>query len=397
MNTLLRRAREIRVRDQLPFDPETGLHGRKSFLIRLSEERERTRRTGSPFCLLIADIDRFAKALRGESNQKAYRGFHRRLVQALVSNSRKTDIKGWFDQNEVGIILPGTAIAGALKYREKVLHRIEKEWKGIQESQLEEFIRILSFGDAETSQDGSNPDRNGRVEDPNTSKDSRLHEAIFSASNSTIERAAKRMIDIVGSLMGLGVASIPMLVVAVLLNLTSSGPVLFRQERVGFLGRRFVLLKFRSMVANADPTIHKTYVSNLINGKNENVNRGTREKPFYKQTHDPRVTPIGRVIRKFSLDELPQLFNVLRGDMSLVGPRPPIPYEVEHYKLWHTGRFFEVKPGVTGLWQVTARSRTSFDDMVRLDLHYANHWSLWLDLKIILKTFPALFSAHGAV
>jgi lipopolysaccharide/colanic/teichoic acid biosynthesis glycosyltransferase len=394
MIPLIRRMRTFRLREQPPLDRELGLYSRKHFLARLGEERDRTRRTGSPFSLLIADVERIARALAGQPKGKVLRRLHRDLVRNLLSGSRKTDIKGWFEQNEVGIILPGTAIAGALKYREKILHRIGKEWKGIQEGQLQEFIRILTFGDAETSQGGSAPDGSGKAEEPNTSKDYRLHEAIFSASNSATERAAKRMIDVVGALMGLGVASVPMLVVAALIKLTSAGPVMFRQERVGFLGRRFVLFKFRSMVANADPKIHESYVSNLINGKNENINRGTREKPFYKQTHDPRITPIGRMIRKFSLDELPQL---LRGEMSLVGPRPPIPYEVEHYKLWHTGRFFEVKPGLTGLWQVTARSRASFDDMVRLDLQYANHWSLWLDLKIILKTFPALFTAHGAV
>ncbi len=397
MIPLIRRVRAFRLREQPPFDRELGLYSRKHFLARLSEERERTRRTGSPFSLLIADIGRIAMALAGLLKGKAPRRLHRDLVRSLVSGSRKTDIKGWFEENEIGFILPGTAIDGAFKYREKMLHRIEKQWKGVQTDQLQEFIRTLSFGDAETPQGDSNPDRSGKAEEPDTSKDYRLHEAIFSASNSATQRAAKRMIDIVGSLIGLGVASIPMLVVAVLIKLTSSGPVVFCQERVGFLGRRFLIFKFRSMVANANPEIHKNYVSDLINGRKENINQGTPEEPFYKQNHDPRITPIGRIIRKFSLDELPQLFNVLRGDMSLVGPRPPIPYEVEQYKLWHTGRIFEVKPGVTGLWQVTARSRASFDDMVRLDLHYANHWSLWLDLKIILKTFPALFSAHGAV
>jgi lipopolysaccharide/colanic/teichoic acid biosynthesis glycosyltransferase len=111
---------------------------------------------------------------------------------------------------------------------------------------------------------------------------------------------------------------------------------------------------------------------------------------------DPRVTPIGHILRKTSLDELPQLFNILRGEMSLVGPRPPIPYEVEKYRLWHCGRVFEVKPGLTGLWQVSGRSRTNFDDMVRLDLRYADNSSLWLDIKIILKTFRAVLSTEGA-
>jgi lipopolysaccharide/colanic/teichoic acid biosynthesis glycosyltransferase len=150
------------------------------------------------------------------------------------------------------------------------------------------------------------------------------------------------------------------------------------------------------MVAGADQNLHRTYVIELINARHETINRGTEENPLYKITDDPRVTTLGRVLRKTSLDELPQLFNILKGEMSLVGPRPPIPYEVEHYKLWHYGRFVEVKPGLTGLWQVNGRSRTSFDDMVRLDLQYAENWSLWLDIKIMLKTLSALFKSEGA-
>ena len=178
--------------------------------------------------------------------------------------------------------------------------------------------------------------------------------------------------------------------------MTSSGPVLFRQERVGQYGKPFEFLKFRSMFANNDPAIHKAYVASLIEaGKNRQGETGEQQKCF-KIENDPRITPIGRFIRKTSLDELPQLINVLRGDMSIVGPRPPIPYEVEKYEIWHRRRVFEVKPGITGLWQVEGRSRTTFDEMVRLDLKYVQEWSVWMDIKILVKTPLAVLTAKGA-
>jgi lipopolysaccharide/colanic/teichoic acid biosynthesis glycosyltransferase len=135
----------------------------------------------------------------------------------------------------------------------------------------------------------------------------------------------------------------------------------------------------------------------LIKGEHEKINQGDEEKPLYKIKRDPRITRVGKIIRKTSIDELPQFFNVLKGEMSLVGPRPPIPYEVEKYKPWHLRRILEVKPGITGLWQVDGRSKTSFDDMVRLDLRYVQNWSLWLDIKILLKTIRAVVRQSGAV
>ena len=397
MTSLFRHLHKTWAKEERPFDPETGVYARKYFLARLTEERERTHRTGNPFCLLIADIDRMARGLSEDREGKAYRRFYRNVLQSLAANSRKTDIKGWFDENEIGIILPGTKMAGGLRYKEKMLDRIRKGLKGLEECELAGHVRIFCFGDSQESESGSTPpDAGTGTGTPNSPENSRLHEALFSARNSSFKCAAKRALDIAGCVAGLAVASVPMLLIGLLIKLTSPGPVLFRQERVGFLGRKFVLLKFRTMFVNADPAIHKAYVSNLINGMNEDVNGGTRDEPFYKITHDPRITPVGRILRKFSLDELPQLFNVLKGEMSLVGPRPPIPYEVDEYRLWHTGRVFEVKPGLTGPWQVKGRSRTDFDEMVRLDLYYADNWSLWLDLKLIVQTIPALYSAKGA-
>jgi len=149
------------------------------------------------------------------------------------------------------------------------------------------------------------------------------------------------------------------------------------------------------MYTNNDPKIHRDYVERFIAGKAKEA-RNQSGSVVYKIMNDPRVTPAGRWLRKLSLDELPQFWNVLRGDMSLVGPRPPVAYEFRVYDIWHRRRVLEVKPGVTGLWQVSGRSRTSFDDMVRLDLRYSQSWSLWLDLKILAATPRAVFTGDGA-
>jgi lipopolysaccharide/colanic/teichoic acid biosynthesis glycosyltransferase len=183
---------------------------------------------------------------------------------------------------------------------------------------------------------------------------------------------------------------------ALTIALTSKGPVLFRQQRLGEGGVPFVFYKFRSMRSEVDDRIHRDYVSNLIDGNLESVNQGKAARPLYKMVADPRVTPIGRIIRRTSIDELPQLLNVLKGEMSLVGPRPPIPYEVERYQPWHLQRILGIKPGITGLWQVQGRSRTCFDDMVRLDLQYIRRCSLALDIKILLKTVYVVLKCDGA-
>ena len=160
-------------------------------------------------------------------------------------------------------------------------------------------------------------------------------------------------------------------------------------------GRIFLCYKFRTMYADADDTVHREAYQKNIRGDAE-ANAGDSDRPvFGKVKDDDRVTPSGRWLRRSSLDELPQLFNVIKGDMSVVGPRPPIPYEVEGYELWHRKRL-DMKPGITGLWQVSGRNRLTFDEMVRADLYYIENWSLWLDLKIILLTLPAVWRGDGA-
>src|SRR5690242_461421 len=202
---------------------------------------------------------------------------------------------------------------------------------------------------------------------------------------------AKRILDILGSLFAIIIFSPLFISIAAAVKLTSKGPIFFRQERVGLGGRRFTFLKFRSMKCGSDPHIHQEYIRRFIAGKITEAPGGA-----FKIKNDPRLTRIGAFLRRTSLDELPQLFNVLKGDMSLVGPRPAIPYEIDLYQPWHRGRFLEVKPGITGLWQVVGRSRTTFDEMVRLDLQYAKQWSLWLDIKILLQTPRAVLSREGA-
>jgi exopolysaccharide biosynthesis polyprenyl glycosylphosphotransferase len=200
-------------------------------------------------------------------------------------------------------------------------------------------------------------------------------------------RYIKRTADMVMSGLGLLILSPSLLIIYLLIKLDSRGPALFRQERVGMDGRVFTLYKFRTMRLEADDEAHRQHMSQLINGKIAAQTDG--EVLYGKVEDDKRVTRVGRVLRRYSLDELPQLFNVLKGEMSVVGPRPPIPYEVEQYSDWHRNRL-DVKPGITGLWQVSGRNRLPFDKMVQLDIYYIENWSLWLDFKIILQTIPAI-------
>jgi exopolysaccharide biosynthesis polyprenyl glycosylphosphotransferase len=202
------------------------------------------------------------------------------------------------------------------------------------------------------------------------------------------QRALKRGMDLVVSIMVILLTWPFWILLALLIKLESRGPVLLKQERVGMDGKMFLMIKFRSMQYGADDSIHREVMAKMING--EEANQGTPEQPIYgKVKDDPRLTRIGSWMRRYSIDELPQFINVLLGQMSVVGPRPPLPYEVRLYKDWHRARF-HVKPGITGLWQVSGRNRLHFEEMVRLDIFYIENWSPWLDLKIMLKTIPVV-------
>jgi exopolysaccharide biosynthesis polyprenyl glycosylphosphotransferase len=239
------------------------------------------------------------------------------------------------------------------------------------------------------------PPRAANLLEPDASSVEPLPAALVgNGDRATVHEVLKRGVDLVGSLALLTVLSPLLLLIALLVKRRSPGPVFFRQERVGQQGRPFTILKFRTMRVDADDSIHRQFVTEFIKAGNRVEEPG--KSGLFKITNDPRITPIGRVLRKTSLDELPQLWNVVKGEMSLVGPRPLLSYEVEQYKPWHHRRTFAAKPGITGLWQVAGRSRTTFDEMVRLDIRYARNRSLWTDIKILLATPQVVIAGKGA-
>ena len=205
----------------------------------------------------------------------------------------------------------------------------------------------------------------------------------LSVQHKPIQTGLKRLIDIVASSIALFFLSPLLIGTAVAVKLDSRGPILFKQQRVGLHGRTFDMLKFRSMVRDAEDLRAK------LAAKNEQAG------PVFKMRHDPRITRVGRFIRKFSVDELPQLVNILRGDMSIVGPRPPIPSEVARYEAWQRRRL-SVRPGLTCVWQVSGRNEISFDEWMLLDMRYIDHWSLAQDIQLILKTVPVVLKGRGA-
>jgi exopolysaccharide biosynthesis polyprenyl glycosylphosphotransferase len=301
------------------------------------------------------------------------------FISTLQRNTRETDIKGWVNNRVIGLVLPDTDEKGLKKCIDKI------------ETSNRNLRYVLTSG--------TYPDHIfSRVLAENVNKPDLFPFDLDDAQRFRgLDLTLKRVIDILGSITGLTLFSPLMLATAVAIKVTSPGPAIFKQVRLGKKGIRFPVYKFRSMHVNTDDHVHREYVANLIKGNMESLNQGDPEKPLFKLKDDQRITSIGKIIRKLSIDELPQFWNVLRGEMSLVGPRPPLPYEVEKYEPWHLRRILEVKSGMTGLWQVDGRSKTSFDDMVRLDLKYALNWSLWLDIRILLKTVRAVVRPSGAL
>lgn len=343
-------------------------------------ERKRAERSGKPFFLMLLEGGAALHSLNGG------REIHRRLVSALRSCTRETDTVGWYKEHAaVGVIFTEVGAADQ-KIETAILAKVTRTLQvNLGSGEVDRLkISLCRY-----------PDEKEPIQ--------RIDEFAFYPDLQKINSASKaghivkRVIDIIGSALALVLLAPVFLIAALAIRLNSKGSVLFKQTRVGHHGIPFTFLKFRSMYVNNDHGIHKEYVSRFISGEDGVTHRdGNNRDVVYKITFDPRVTPVGRLLRKTSLDELPQLFNVLKGEMSLVGPRPPLGYEFERYDTWHRRRVLEAKPGITGLWQVNGRSRTSFDDMVRLDLRYATRWSLWLDLKILMQTPGAVFSGDGA-
>lgn len=341
------------------------------FLVQLEREMRRADRSKAPLSIV-----RFDSSSANRSEGAVAEGMSE-LVKLLNKHRRETDVLGYLGHDAIGVLLLDTDALGAEQYMKRVSGQVAD----------------LAF----TADTATYPHQ---IFNDLIAQDRDLQkfyvEEVGYFDHKGFHLAVKRMIDVVGALAGMVLLSPLLLVTALAVAVSSPGPIIFRQTRIGRHGSPFCFYKFRSMASNADDSVHRDYVTNLIQGNLETVNQGDAAKPVFKMKSDPRVTRIGRIIRKTSIDELPQLLNVLKGEMSLVGPRPPLPYEVEKYQSWHLRRVLEAKPGITGVWQVEGRSKVPFEDMVRMDLWYSRNWSLMLDLRILLKTVKVVFQCSGA-
>jgi lipopolysaccharide/colanic/teichoic acid biosynthesis glycosyltransferase len=353
----------------------------RAFRRMIAIERKRTERSKEPFLMMLLDAG-------SRQDSEVSTAVLESMAAALLAHSRETDVVGWYkEKTAVGVLFTGlegndkNSILSTILSRVKIMLRDELIFNRLNQVSIS-FHFFPDDWDHGDSESPSNPALYPDLMAPGNRRRSRLF--------------IKRMIDVAGSALALALAAPLLLAIAVAVKLSSKGPVLFRQTRVGQYGQCFMFFKFRSMYVNNDHQVHQKYVTELITSESGVQPSNRNGETVYKIKDDKRITRVGRILRRTSLDELPQLINVLRGEMSLVGPRPAIPYELAAYQTWHRRRVLEAKPGITGLWQVLGRSRVRFDEMVRLDLRYARSWSLWLDFKILLRTFSAVVKGTGA-
>jgi exopolysaccharide biosynthesis polyprenyl glycosylphosphotransferase len=351
-----------------------------AFVSMLYLERRRSERAQKRFVLMLVDVK--GAISDGQKNRTLSKVTH-----ALLSVTRETDIVGWYlEDNLIGVIGTEVGKAKPKTVQGRMLEKVRAAFiQALPAEKVSQITVSFHFFPEEWEEGGTDHSANITLyPDLSRREDSRR-----------FALGVKRTMDLVGSAAALVLLSPVFGAVALAIKLTSKGPALFKQERLGQYGKKFTVLKFRSMRTDCDARIHEEYVSQFIAGQANGASQNG-DKPVFKIQEDPRVTRLGKFLRKTSLDEFPQFWNVLVGNMSLVGPRPPLPYEYKAYDLWHRRRVLEIKPGITGLWQVEGRSRTRFDEMVRLDLKYARAWSIWLDVKILLQTPGAVLTGEGA-
>jgi lipopolysaccharide/colanic/teichoic acid biosynthesis glycosyltransferase len=382
--TLKPMERKAKLTDPLLGYLSTGPHeilNDGTFRRMIAVERKRTERSGEPFLLMLLEGGNHQSL---DKNEKAL--LH--ILSVLPVSIRETDIIGWYkDRATVGVMFTGLARKDKSSILSVILSKVSTTLRN--QLTADQFDQVsISF---HFFPDDWDHDNSGRPSNP------ALYPDLLTPGKRTDSLLRiKQVTDIVGSSLMLILCTPLFLVIALAIKTSSKGSVFFRQQRVGQYGRCFTFLKFRSMHTDNDATVHKEYTAKLIAGEIEHNPSSSNGKMTYKLTNDKRITRVGKFLRRTSLDELPQLINVLRGDMSLVGPRPAMPYELAAYQTWHRRRVLEVKPGITGLWQVTGRSSVKFDEMVRLDLQYATSWSPWLDFRILLRTPRAVIEGAGA-
>jgi lipopolysaccharide/colanic/teichoic acid biosynthesis glycosyltransferase len=372
------------------------IQSKDSFRASVIRERQRVDRNQHLFSLLLFTV----------SKQNSNGVIAQQLAHLLAERIRSTDEAGWFDNKHIGVILPYTCTDGAYKLAEEICKEFDPK------AMVPEYA-VHTYPSNRSSDSNGHRDKNGVVDLPRrgptmTSQSFTLPAKHSQDANSIPTKSPftgdvigacraipksiepfffqsppiwKRIVDVIGSLFGLIVLSPVLLLIALIIKVNYGGPVIFKQQRVGYSGRIFTMWKFRTMKTCVESSLHQQYMSSLIHDANDE----SSVKAMTKLDDDLPVTGFGRILRAMSFDEIPQLINVLRGDMTLIGPRPPITYEVEHYLPWYCERFGAV-PGMTGLWQVSGKNKLTFLDMIRLDIRYARNLSMLSDIVIFLKT-----------
>lgn len=448
LKKLLKKATRLKISDHL-HEPGNGnndlefnnngyLKSIEYFRQRYLIEKRRAERKGYEFSLIVIDLNGEEKQLQQDRINALLEEVEGILFSTSKIILRTTDVVVKYYPFKLAILLPDTDQTGA----QLVIQRIKETLKEISDPSFQEvFIKAKIYCYSYPLQENEIYDFvNNKIFNKKTStatlektirevkslyfEHKNINELASSSINLPIkiaptnilaaenpfcllnevffdfscdwQKIIKRYLDILGSLLAIVFLSPMILLISILIKITSPGPVFFKQNRMGYMGKKFVFYKFRSMYQVENEQIHKKYVRAFINNVNHSEYISEKGQCNYKMKDDPRITLIGKFLRRTSLDEIGQFINVLKGDMSLVGPRPPIPYEVDMYDLWHKRRFLTVKPGITGLWQIYGRSSTTFNEMVRLDLAYAKNWSIILDFKILLKTIWVVLSMKGA-
>jgi lipopolysaccharide/colanic/teichoic acid biosynthesis glycosyltransferase len=347
-------------RDALPLN---------EFLKDIHREKCRCERSKAPLSIALYQLD-------DKQSHNPAQADH--LLEVLHSAKRETDILGHVGDNMIAVLCPDTDERGIQAFISHIDSQIgELPCEAIAATYPDNLFEQLTNGSY-------------------TQPPFQLFLVAETVAKTSGSYPLKRSLDIVGALLGIALFGPLMLLISTAIALSSPGPIIFRQSRLGRGGVPFTFYKFRSMTTNVDDSIHRTFVVSLIKAGQAEAAAADGAPSHYKLQSDPRITRLGRFMRKTSIDELPQFFNVLKGDMSLVGPRPPIAYEAAQYQPWHLRRMLSIQPGITGLWQVEGRSRVSFNEMVRMDLRYIRNCSLGMDLKILLKTVLVVLLCKGA-
>lgn len=340
----------------------------EEFRRELDREKHRTDRSESPFTLMLFGFEP-EPGIPGKIN-----GELKELASVVQRVTRASDCKGWFlngDKFQVGVLMPDTK-------PEESAHLYNRVRDGLRPALKNKFNVTTTVYTYPAHLESSSGYRGLSLEG-NDSTGS----IVFSKPVEQIPMW-KRSLDVIGALMAIILLSPIWIMISLFIKLVSPGPVFFKQKRVGMDGKYFMMIKFRTMSVKVDPDAHRRYVETLIRSDS-----GNNDKPMVKLENRPEIIPGGKIIRSLCLDEIPQLLNVLKGEMSLVGPRPAMEYEVQQYADWHHKRL-NALPGMTGLWQVSGKNRLTFNEMVRLDIRYTRQMSLNNDLKILVKTIPAI-------